>query len=102
MYSTVADMHSFWLALFEGRIVSREWVAEMIRPRSLDTPNAGRGYGLGFWLGATGDAVELEGCDTGVSFRSVHDPSTQLTYTVISNWSDGAWPVLSHLAETLA
>src|ERR687896_644539 len=34
IYSTVADISSFWRALFAGRIVSPEWVAELTRPRS--------------------------------------------------------------------
>jgi hypothetical protein len=37
----------------------------------------------------------------GVSFRTVHDPDTPLTYTVISNTSDGAWPIARALAECL-
>ena len=34
IYSTAADISSLWRALFAGRIVSSEWVAEMVRPRS--------------------------------------------------------------------
>jgi hypothetical protein len=30
---------------------------------------------------------------------SVHDPAPGLTYTVISNTSDGAWPILKPLRE---
>ena len=30
--STAADIHAFWTALFAGRIVSMDWVAEMVRP----------------------------------------------------------------------
>ena len=33
--------------------------------------------------------------------RSVHDPATGVTYTVISNSSDGAWPILELLADRL-
>jgi CubicO group peptidase (beta-lactamase class C family) len=98
-YTTVADCSAFWRALFAGRIVPGERVAEMTRPRS-DAEWAR--YGLGFWLDAKTDAVFLEGCDTGVSFRTVHAPSTGLTYTVISNTTDGAWPLLRHLRERLA
>ena len=76
IYTTVADVRSFWLALFEGRIVPMEWVSEMVRPRSETTMESLR-YGLGFWLAASGDGVMLEGCDSGVSFRSRHDPTTQ-------------------------
>jgi hypothetical protein len=38
IYSTAADIHSLWTALFAGRIVSPHWVAEMVRPRS-DVPS---------------------------------------------------------------
>ncbi|TDX02705.1 serine hydrolase [Kribbella sp. VKM Ac-2566] len=93
IYSTAADLSAFWDALFAGRIVSPEHVAEMVRPRS-DWPEESRRYGLGFHLHATGDAVWLEGYDAGVSFASLHKPSSSITYTVISNWSDGAWPII--------
>ena len=36
----------------------------------------------------------LVGGDTGVSFTSVHDPAEAITYTVLSNSTDGAWPVV--------
>jgi CubicO group peptidase (beta-lactamase class C family) len=96
IYSTVADMRSFWRALFEGRLVSPANVGEMTRPRS-DVPSENKRYGLGFWLHASGPSVILEGYDAGVSFRSAHDPAGRLTYTVVSNWSDGAWPLAKHL-----
>jgi len=101
IYSTLADFHSFWPALFDGRIVPAERVASMVRPRSAAQEENPRRYGLGFWLRATGDAVYLEGYDAGVSFRSVHDPGTGVTHTVVSNWSDGAWPVSRRLGELL-
>jgi CubicO group peptidase (beta-lactamase class C family) len=92
IYSTVADFSSFWSALFAGRIVSTEWVAELVRSRSDVTVESAR-YGLGFWLDESSDAVMLVGADAGVSFRSVHDPSRGVTHTVISNSSGGAWPM---------
>ena len=85
---------------FAGDIVALEWVAEMVRPRS-DAPEQGRRYGLGFWLHPSSDVVFLEGADAGISCRSVHDPATGVTYTVISNSSDGAWPILELLADRL-
>jgi CubicO group peptidase (beta-lactamase class C family) len=98
IYSTVGDFSAFWPALFAGRIVPQAQVAEMVRPRS-DAPDHGRRYGLGFWLHATRDVAMLEGYDAGVSFRSAHDPGSALTYTVIANWSDGAWPIVGYLDE---
>jgi CubicO group peptidase (beta-lactamase class C family) len=100
IYTTAADIRRLWTALFAGRIVSVEWVEEVTRPRSTD-PEGSRRYGLGFWLNASTETVFLEGYDAGVSFRSLHDPATDTTCTVISNWSDGAWPVARHLADAL-
>ncbi|MGZ8781939.1 MAG: serine hydrolase domain-containing protein [Gaiellaceae bacterium] len=100
IYSTAADISAFWRALDAGEIVSPAWVAEMTRPHS-DAEGSMR-YGLGFWLHASSDAVQLEGADTGVSFRSIHDPRSGHTRTVISNTTDGAWPVARFLTERLA
>jgi CubicO group peptidase (beta-lactamase class C family) len=89
IFTTAADVRAFWTSFFAGSIVSQKWVSEMRRPRSVTTT---RRYGLGFWLHASADTVSLEGYDAGVSFRSFHDPDSDLTAIVISNWSDGAWP----------
>lgn len=100
IYSTMGDIHSFWAALFGGKIVSDEWVAEMVRPRSEASKESKR-YGLGFWLHESRDVVMLEGYDAGVSFRTVHDPDGRFTYTVMSNTSDGAWALCRYLDEHL-
>jgi CubicO group peptidase (beta-lactamase class C family) len=98
IYSTLSDVRALWDALFNGRIVSRSSVDAMVRPRS-DVPSASARYGLGFWLAASGPAVDLEGYDAGASFRSVHDPVSGLTHTVVSNTSEGAWPIARHLSD---
>ena len=100
IYSTAGDVSAFWQSLFAGRIVSLDLVAEMVRPHS-DWPEESKRYGLGFHLDATSDAVVLEGHDAGVSFVSLHQPSSAITYTVISNWSEGAWPIATLLDERL-
>jgi len=100
VYATVADVHRFWSALFEGRIVPDEWVRQVLHPRS-EVPEESRRYGLGFWLHGSREAVILEGYDAGVSFRSVHDPSARVTFTVVSNTSEGAWPLARYLGDTL-
>jgi CubicO group peptidase (beta-lactamase class C family) len=91
-YSTVADIGTFWRALFAGAMVSKELVADMVRPHT-EQAYESFGYGLGFWLRPDG-RVQLDGADAGVSFRSVHDRDTATTWTVVSNWSEGAWPVV--------
>ena len=95
IYSTAADMTALWRALLAGEIVSPGWVEEMTRPRSDAPPK--RRYGLGMWLGGTSDALLLVGSDAGVSFETMHRPSTGLTVTVVSNTTDGAWPLVRFL-----
>ena len=101
IFTTAADVVAFWDALFQGRIVSKDRVAEMVRPHS-DVPEKEARYGLGFWLHATGDVVELHGYDAGVSFQTEHDPNAGLTTTVLSNTSEGAWPIAEHLDRLFA
>jgi len=87
--------------MFEGRrILPTEQIAEMVRPHS-DAPDHEARYGLGFWLHETRDLVELHGYDAGVSFRSVHDPASNTSYTVISNTAEGAWPISERLDELM-
>ena len=98
--TTTADIHALWDAFYAGRIVSPDWVREMVRPRGAH-PDGGERYGIGFWLHATGDAVILEGMDAGISFRSVRHPAAQVTHTVISNTSEGAWPITKVLEQRI-
>ena len=100
VYTTAADIRSLWQAFFAGKIVSPEWVDEITRPRS-DVPSQGKRYGLGLWLDAATDVVVLEGMDAGVSFLSKHDPGSDLTATVVSNTTTGAWPVARWLDDRL-
>ena len=73
IFTTAADVDAFWTALFAGRIVSKDRVAEMVRPHS-DVPANEARYGLGFWLAASGDVVELHGYDAGMSFQTETRP----------------------------
>lgn len=95
IYTTAGDCHRLWAALESGQVVSEATVRDAWRSRSDDGRNA---YGLGFWL--RGDAVEMHGADAGASFRSVHVPG-RLTWSVLSNTSYGAWPVIGALTELL-
>jgi CubicO group peptidase (beta-lactamase class C family) len=93
IYSTTADLHRFWTALFDHRIVTGATLDLMLRPRPTSEQKSDQRYGLGFWLPAGGDRVMLGGRDAGVSFRSVHDHAAGTTSTVIGTTTDGAWPV---------
>lgn len=103
IFTTAADVSALWTAVFAGRIVSMDVVAEMVQPRSeVPSPTQPARYGLGIWLHPTRDLVELHGSDAGVSFQTVHDARERFTYTVLSNTTDGAWPIVLHLDELFA
>ena len=99
-YSTVSDIGRFWRELFAGSIVGSEVVESMIQPRHVPSESS-RGYGLGFWLARDGRTVQLEGADAGISFRSGFEPATGLLYTVVSNTTSGAWPVVEELESLI-
>jgi CubicO group peptidase (beta-lactamase class C family) len=98
--TTVADVRRLWEAMFGGRILPPEWVARITSP-SGDFSTGERRYGLGFWLARDGATVQLEGYDAGISFWSQYDPATGGSWTVVSNTSEGAWPVASGLGAFL-
>ena len=97
LYTTAADMARLWRAVFAGSIVGEATLATMLRKRS--DASAGRGYGLGFWLPAGGDAVQLEGGDAGVAFCSVHDVKRLVTWTLLSNTGEGSGAIAARLEQ---
>ena len=92
IYTTVADISAFWRAFYGGDLVSSASVKEMVRPHTEE-------YGLGFWLDVAYGNVRLEGSDAGVSFSSVRAPN-QALFTVISNSTEGAWPIARLLLKS--
>jgi CubicO group peptidase (beta-lactamase class C family) len=98
-FSTIDDISACWRSLYAGKIVPLPLVKEMTRAHN-NVSSESR-YGLGFWLRADRDTVMLEGSDAGVSFRTAYDPPSDLLYTVMSNTSGGAWPVVEMLDEML-
>ena len=100
VYTTVADVHALWAAFTTGRIVRPETAEEMLRPRS-EIPEDSMCYGLGLWIDARTGRVSIHGFDAGVGFVSVHDRQRQITHTVISNKSRGAWPVSQRIDEVV-
>ncbi len=95
-YTTVDDLRSFWRALLAGEIISAELLADMIHPR-WDVPADGMRHGLGVWLHPTDGALIADGCDAGVSMRSIYCPRSGETATVLGNTSHGAAPVAKAL-----
>jgi CubicO group peptidase (beta-lactamase class C family) len=98
--STLSDLEALWQSLFAGRILPLPAVERLVEPRSV-LPDGRHRYGLGFWLRPDRETVMLEGLDAGVSCRTVYDRPSGLSYTVISNTSSGAWPLVAYLDERL-
>jgi CubicO group peptidase (beta-lactamase class C family) len=92
VFTTVGDVHRFWTALTEGRL-GNDVVSMMSTP-----PVAGARYGMGMWLDGQPGTMTMEGMDAGASFRSTRS-ADGTTFTVLSNTTDGAWPIARHLAE---
>ncbi|MEM7272842.1 MAG: serine hydrolase domain-containing protein [Actinomycetota bacterium] len=99
-YTTAPDLLRFWDAFLGGRIVGRDLVERMTVVANRE--DGGRGYGLGFWLGADERTVELEGMDAGVSLRTGADPGGGLRYVVLANNPTDTWPVASIIDRHLA
>ncbi|MFT7518144.1 MAG: CubicO group peptidase (beta-lactamase class C family) [Kiritimatiellia bacterium] len=99
VFLTLDDTTAFWDALLSGRIVSHESVAAMTA--EISVYNDTRSYGRGFWLGPDADHVWLEGRDAGVSFQSGVFRAADVRYSVLSNTSTGAWPLVKAIREAL-
>ena len=95
-YTTAADLRTFWTALAAGRIVPADLVQLMGTSPPGNDPDDD--YGLGVWLPRPG-VVQMIGADAGVSMVSEHDPAADFTMTVLSNDSEGAWPMWTVLRE---
>ena len=97
IYSTVADLSALWRAFFAGRIVSADWVREMVRARS-DTPSYAPLRPR--HLAARHERRRVHGR---LRRRSlVPQPRRSdagITHSVISNTTDGAWPIARFLAS---
>lgn len=81
-HSTARDVHRFWRALGQGRIVDERFVALATEVVTADAGD-GLGYGRGIWL--EDDTLVMAGGDHGVAFTSRHHPGTATTVTALAN-----------------
>ena len=101
IYTTAADVHALWDALFAGRIVSLDTVAEMVRPRG-EVAEESMSCGLGVWLVDSTNTVRMLGGDAGVGFVSTHRRDRRFTATVLCNQTRGSWPTSERVIDLLA
>ncbi|MGQ0602738.1 MAG: serine hydrolase domain-containing protein [Anaerolineales bacterium] len=97
-FTTVQDLTALWTAFWGYEILPKELVEIYTMPYvKAETEGAHTYYGHGLWIyeGAGRQReVYFTGCDAGVSFRSSVNRNTELQVTVISNTTEGAWPIL--------
>ena len=97
-FTTVQDIATLWSAFWECDILPKELVDIYVQPYvKAETEGEHTYYGHGLWIREDEDRSREEyitGCDAGVSFNSSVNRDNDLQVTVISNTTDGAWPVL--------
>ena len=102
-YTTLHDIANLWDAFWNYRILSKEIVETFTAPYVKTTvDSADKFYGHGIWIrtGTRSDTEEyILGEDAGVSFYSGVTRAKDLLVTVMSNTTEGAWPILRAIYE---
>jgi CubicO group peptidase (beta-lactamase class C family) len=97
-YTTIEDLATLWKAFWENKILPRELVEIYATPYvKAESEGEHTYYGHGLWIDQAEEGlpeVYITGCDAGVSFWSSVQRDDDLQVTVISNTTDGVWPVL--------
>jgi CubicO group peptidase (beta-lactamase class C family) len=104
-FTTVQDVATLWEAFWGYELLSKELVEIYTQAYvKAETEGEHRYYGHGLWI-CEDDSRNREeyftGCDAGVSFNSSVNRVKELQVTVISNTTDGAWPVLRDIDSAL-
>ena len=104
---TVNDVVAFHRALIDGRLLSPDLTAQMLRPhevyRARGTGTHRTGFGFEFLTDQNGD-VECywkEGINVGVSATLTYYPPSGVTLVILSSMEDGAWEPLKHVDRML-
>lgn len=100
-FTTAGDVARLWDALWGYRILSKALLKTFTRPFSpAEAHGEGAHYGHGIWLQKRSDGGYdpfITGCDAGVSFRSSYSLTDGLEVTVLSNTTNGAWPIVDRI-----
>jgi CubicO group peptidase (beta-lactamase class C family) len=105
-FTTVQDIATLWKAFWSYQILSKELVEIYAQPYvKAEAEGQHTYYGHGLWMCEDEGRNREEyiiGCDAGVSFKSILNRGQGLQVTVLSNTTDGAWPVLRDIESALA
>ncbi|SFC73303.1 serine hydrolase domain-containing protein [Butyrivibrio sp. YAB3001] len=104
-FITVKDIANFWKGLLEGKLLSTEMTASMLKKHSgeCDDPEEGY-YGYGVWIidGNGGEDIPyFQGCDPGVSFISEYNPNKNMISVYVSNYGDNVWKIARDIRNAL-
>jgi CubicO group peptidase (beta-lactamase class C family) len=104
-FTTAQDIATLWKAFWSYEILPKELVEIFAQPYvKAEARREHRYYGHGLWMREDegGNREEyITGCDAGVSFKSIVNRANKLQIIVISNTTDGAWPVLRDIDSAL-
>lgn len=103
-FTTVEDITKFWNGLSDHLLLSEDMVKQMFSRQSGEEDEDDESdYGYGVWLipdKATNRFIPyFQGCDPGVSFISVYDPTDQIISVVVSNYGDDVWQEMHKIRE---
>jgi len=104
MFTTVHDLTLLWQAFWRHELLSRDLVEIYSNPCVPAEPDhSNTSYGHGLWIREEPGRrdVYMTGCDAGVSFKSTVDRDRDLQITIISNTTDGAWPMFREIDRGL-
>ena len=96
-FTTADDIATLWRAFWANEILPKPLVDTYAQPFVKGSTQHDIYYGHGIWMReeASGNSSHyITGSDAGVSFRSLVNRADDLQITVLSNTSDGAWPIL--------
>lgn len=104
-FITVKDVFNFWANLLEGKLISKELVANMLSKQSGDGSDDEEGYyGYGVWIIDNPNGKNIayfQGCDPGVSFISEYNPNSGVVSVLVSNYGDNVWREMRKIREVL-
>ena len=104
-FTTVHDLARLWDAFWGYEILSPDMVEICTQPYAkAESEGLYEHYGHGIWIHDGDDRgyeAYIVGCDAGVSMKSGVIRAKDTLVTVLSNTTEGAWPVLTDVYETI-
>lgn len=105
MFTTAHDLARLWDAFWGYEILSQDMVELYTQPYAkAESEGPYEHYGHGIWIHDGDDRgyeAYIVGCDAGVSMKSGIVRATNTLVTVLSNTTEGAWPVLGDVYEAI-